>query len=72
MTPSRKASRKRSAASSTAKRLESGTFYLDESIYSRILSEALESAGMSVHRPGVDFPFGARDAVWLAEAGAKR
>ena len=36
----RRRSRKRSAASSTAKRLESAVFYLDESIDARVLDEA--------------------------------
>jgi len=71
MTPRRKISRKRSAASSNAKRLESAVFYLDESIYSRTLGEALEQAGVVVRRPGVDVPFGAPDEVWLQTAGAQ-
>jgi hypothetical protein len=71
MTPRRKTSRKRSAASSIAKRLESAVFYLDESIYSRILSDGLISAGVSVKRPGIDIPFGTQDQEWLAIAGAK-
>jgi hypothetical protein len=69
MTPRRKTSRKRSVASSTAKRLETAVFYLDESIYSRILAEALESAGVLVRRPGVDVPFGTPDEIWLDTAG---
>ena len=44
MTPRRKTSRKRSAASSIAKRLEPAVFYLDESICSRTLSEELARA----------------------------
>jgi PIN like domain len=71
MTPRRNTSRKHSAASSSAKPLEPALFYLDESIYSRILSEELERLGMSVRRPGVDIPFGTPDATWLAAAGAK-
>ena len=71
MTPRRKTSRKRSAASSIARRLESAVFYLDESIYSRVLSEALSAAGAKVKRPGVDIPFGTQDQEWLAIAGAK-
>jgi hypothetical protein len=70
MTPRRRTSRKRSAASSSAKRLERAVFYLDESIYSRLLGEALEQAGVSVRRPGVDVPFGTPDEAWLATAGA--
>jgi hypothetical protein len=71
MTPRRKTSRKRSAASSSAKRLESAVFYLDESIYSRILSEELERVGVLLRRPGIDIPFGTPDAIWLAKAGAE-
>jgi hypothetical protein len=63
LTPRRNRSRKRFAASSNAKRLESAVFYLDESIYSRVLLEELERAGVSVRRPGVDVPYGAPDAV---------
>jgi len=70
MTPRRRTSRKRSVASSSAKRLERAVFYLDESIYSRLLGEALEQAGVSVRRPGVDVPFGTADEAWLATAGA--
>jgi PIN like domain len=71
MTRRRKTSRKRSAASSIAKRLESAVFYLDESIYSRILSEELERVGMTVRRPRVDVPAGTPDATWLAIAGTQ-
>ena len=45
MTPLRNTSKLRSAASSSAKRLESAVFHLDESIYTRVLCEALEWAG---------------------------
>ena len=44
-------------------------FYLDESIYSRLLADALESAGAVVRRPGVDIPFGTPDQSWLRTAG---
>src|SRR6202035_4825040 len=71
MRPRRKTSRKRSAASSSAKRLDPAIFYLDESIYSRTLSEELARAGMFVRRPGIDIPFGTPDATWLATAGVK-
>jgi PIN like domain len=54
-----------------AKRLDPAVFYLDESIYSRILSEELERAGMTVRRPRVDVPAGTSDAAWLATAGAQ-
>jgi len=70
MTPRRKTSRKHSAASSSARQLEPAVVYLDESIYSRILSEELERAGMSVRRPRIDVPAGSPDATWLATGGA--
>ncbi len=69
MTPRHNRSRKRSAANSSVKRLESAVLYLDESIYSRVLYEELERAGVQVRRPGVDIPFGTPDATWLATAG---
>jgi len=56
----------------TAKRLEAAVFYLDESIYSQILAEALESAGIVVRRPGADVPFGTPDETWLAIAGTEK
>ena len=69
MRPRRRTLRKRSAASSTGKLLESAVFYLDESINSRDLYRTLESGGASVRRPGVDIPFGTSDADWLKAAG---
>jgi hypothetical protein len=71
MTPRRRTSRKRSAASSIAKRLDPAVFYLDESIYSQILSEELERVGVTVRRPRIDVPAGTPDATWLATAGAE-
>jgi hypothetical protein len=44
---------------------------LDESIYSRILSEALSTAGVTVKRAGIDVPYGTQDQEWLAIAGAR-
>ena len=72
MTPRRKTSKKRSAASSSAKRPESTVLYLDESIFSPVLCDALESAGVAVRRPGIDIAFGTPDEVWLQKAGAER
>ncbi len=43
--------------------------YLDESIYSRVLAEALDAHGVEVKRPGVDIAFGSPDEVWLTAAG---
>ena len=71
MTPRRKTSRKHSAASLIEKRLESPVFYIDESIYSKTLSEELERVGISVRRPRVDIPAGTPDIDWLATAGAQ-
>jgi PIN like domain len=69
----RKKSKKRYAASSSAKRLDSAVFYLDESIYSGILAEALGTAGMQVRRAGTgDVPFGTPDDQWLAIAGSNQ
>jgi PIN like domain len=72
MTPHRRTSRKRSVASSTAKRLEAAVFYLDESNYSRVLADYLETAGILIRRPGKDVPFGTPDELWLATARAKK
>jgi hypothetical protein len=71
MTSRRKRSRKRSAASSIAKRLESTVFYLDESIYSRVLYERMVSLGARVERVGEAFPFGSSDQVWLKGCGQR-
>jgi hypothetical protein len=69
MRPPRRPSRKRSAASSSAKPPEAAVFYLDESILSNALAGALEQAGVQVRRPGVHVPFGASDATWLKVCG---
>ena len=65
----RRRSKKPSAASSIGKLRSSSVFYLDESIYSRILAEALAAAGVTVRRPGLDVPFGTLDEDWLTLAG---
>jgi hypothetical protein len=69
MTRRPRSSRKRSAASSSAKRLESAVVYLDESIYSGILRDALTAKGVSLRLPGIDVPRGTADEVWLKLAG---
>jgi hypothetical protein len=61
----RKPSKKRSAASSTAKLLEQTVFYLDESIYSRVLITAMVGAGAQVRTPADLAGFGASDEEWL-------
>ena len=65
----RRRSKRPSAASSIGKLRSSSVFYLDESIYSRILAEALTAAGVNVRRPGRDVPFGTPDEDWLTLAG---
>jgi hypothetical protein len=72
MARKRKPSKKRSAASSTAKLLEQTVFYLDESIYSRVLAGAIADLGAQVRTPADAAGFGAADAEWLttvAESG---
>jgi hypothetical protein len=64
----RKPSKKRSAASSTAaKLLEQTVFYLDESIYSRVLVAAMTEAGAQVRTPADVVGFGAPDETWLGQ-----
>jgi hypothetical protein len=67
----RKPSKKRSAASSTAKLLEQTVFYLDESIYSRVLVAAMTAAGAQVRTPTDLAGFGAPDDNWLPLAAAR-
>lgn len=65
-------SRRRSVASLTdAKRLKEAVFYLDESIYSRVLLSAMQAAGANVRRVGTDVPFGSSDDVWLGIVGKR-
>jgi hypothetical protein len=66
----RKPSKKRSAASSTARLLEQTVFYLDESIYSRVLANAMVAAGAQVRTPAHLAGFGACDEKWLPLAAA--
>jgi hypothetical protein len=51
------------------KRLKQAVFYLDESIYSRVLAGAMEAAGANVRRVGADVPYGSADEIWLEVAG---
>ena len=44
---------------------ESAVVYLDESIYSRALAQALRDAGIGIRCPGQHVPFGASAASWL-------
>jgi hypothetical protein len=52
-----------------AKRLSKAVFYLDESIYSRVLFSAMCASGASVRRVGIEVPFGSDDDVWLRLVG---
>ena len=66
----RKRLRKRLDASSTAaKRLSSTVFYLDESIYSRRLTDALREGGANVVTPYDGGLAGSADESWLALVG---
>ena len=61
---------RRSVASLTEeKRLKEAVFYLEESIYSRVLDSAMEKAGPNVRRVGPDIPRGSPDEVWLEMVG---
>jgi hypothetical protein len=51
------------------KRLKQAAFYLDESIYSRVLASAMQAAGANVRRVGPDIPPGSADEVWLEIVG---
>jgi hypothetical protein len=66
----RKPSKKRSAASSTVRLLEQTVFYLDESIYSRVLAAAMLAGGAQVRMPADLAGFGAPDEKWLPRAAA--
>jgi hypothetical protein len=71
MARNRKPSKKRSAASSTAELLEQTVFYLDESIYSRVLAVAMTAAGAQVRTPADLAGFGAHDEKWLPMTAAR-
>ena len=69
----RKRLRKRLDANSTAaKRLSSAVFYLDESIYSRRLADAMREAGAQVVTPYEGGLAGSTDESWLALIGSRR
>jgi hypothetical protein len=50
-----------------AKLLKQAVFYLDESIYSRVLASAMQAAGANVRRVGPDIPPGSADEVCDAD-----
>jgi len=56
-------------SSTDARRLSAAVFYLDESIYSRVLLNAMRSAGATVRHVGEAIPFGSSDQHWLTAAG---
>ena len=60
-----------SAASSSSKPPERLTVFLDESLDSDSIAEALAAAGAVVERLTRHLPKGAADSTWLALAGAK-
>lgn len=45
------------------------TFYVDESIYSKVLIASLVAGGATVERAGVAVPFGSDDETWLEVVG---
>jgi hypothetical protein len=51
------------------KRLNQAVFYLDESIYSRVLASAMQVAGANVRRVGPDIQKGSTDEEWLEIVG---
>ncbi len=51
------------------KRLRSSVFYLDESIYSKVLLKKLLLRGVVVEHAGGAIPFGATDEAWLSKCG---
>jgi hypothetical protein len=51
------------------KRLKKAVFYLDESIYSRVLAAAMQAAGATIRRAGADIPSGSTDEHWLEVVG---
>ena len=65
----RKQSGTRSAASSTSKPREPLVLFVDESLDSLTVVEALRAAGANVKRLTDHFPKGTPDETWLAYAG---
>jgi len=70
--PTSRPSGTRSAASSTSKPPEPLVFFVDESLDSLTVVEALRAAGATVERLTEHFPKGTADETWLAHAGSKR
>jgi hypothetical protein len=58
-----------SGANLTGRPKPTPTFYVDESIFSNFLVDALTTAGIAFDRVGLVVPFGAPDEVWLSHCG---
>lgn len=69
--PTSRRSGTRSAASSTSKPPEPLVFFVDESLDSLTVVEALRAAGTTVERLNEHFSKGTADEIWLAHAGNK-
>jgi hypothetical protein len=69
--PTKKPSGTPSAASSRSKPPEPVTVFLDESLDSDSIAEALSAAGGKVERLTRHFPKGVEDHTWLALAGTR-
>jgi hypothetical protein len=67
--PTKRPSGTRSAASSTSRRPEPLVFFLDESLDSDSIAQALTDAGAAVERLTAHLPKGTNDEVWLSLAG---
>jgi hypothetical protein len=68
--PTKKPSGTPSAASSTSRPPEPLTVFLDESLDSNSIAQALSVAGATVERLTKHFPKGTDDDVWLTLAGS--
>ena len=69
--PTKKPSGTPSAANSRSKPPEALTLFLDESLDSDSIAQALTAAGATVERLTRHFPKGTDDRTWLSFAGAK-
>lgn len=69
--PTKKRSGTPSAASSTSRPPEPVTVFLDESLDSASIAQALSQAGAIVERSTSHFPKGTDDGTWLSLAGSK-
>ena len=69
--PTKKPSGTPSAASSSSRPPEPLTLFLDESLDSDSIAQALAAAGASVERLTGHFPKGTDDRTWLSLAGSK-